>query len=165
MQQPALPPPSYTDCVKQAVPFRRSACRTADSTMLTFVQGKQVADSNSCQLNGFAQRQPPPQVTALNTYSSVAVPRLIGQCSRRRCSWLVEQDIPRRRRPAAMSVNDGDYDDSDDSRSESNPLYGHPHYASVKTLSRGPAGSLQVSARPAHIRAHAENLPPGCTRE
>lgn len=48
--------------------------------------------------------------------------------------------------PATMSVNNGDYNDSDDSFSENNPLYGHPHYAPVKTLSRGPAGSLQVNA-------------------
>mmetsp|Transcript_2533 Transcript_2533/g.7613 ORF Transcript_2533/g.7613 Transcript_2533/m.7613 type:complete len:370 (+) Transcript_2533:32-1141(+) len=44
-----------------------------------------------------------------------------------------------------MSVNNGDYNDSDDSFSENNPLYGHPHYAPVKTLSRGPAGSLQLA--------------------
>lgn len=43
-----------------------------------------------------------------------------------------------------MSASTREYSDSDDSYLESNPLYGHPRYAPVKTLSSGPAGSLQV---------------------
>lgn len=41
---------------------------------------------------------------------------------------------------AMMSGRDGGGSDE-----ESNPLYGHPHYAPVKCLSRGAAGSLQLA--------------------
>jgi len=45
----------------------------------------------------------------------------------------------------AAMMSDRDGGGSDDSLSESNPLYGHPHYAPVKCLSRGAAGSLQLA--------------------
>ena len=63
-----------------------------------------------------------------------------------RRDWAAEQTPrrPARVAPAAMSASDREYSDSDDSYLESSPLYGHPRYAPVRTLSSGPAGSLQV---------------------